>query len=167
MRHLAALVAGLMCLAAVAGAATDAPAAAPYDPTVDGWKQLEAAGQQAAASGKRMLVVVGGNWCKWCRALDRLMTTDPRLESELSRFVVVHLNYSKENKNPEAMAKLGNPDKLGFPSLLVLTPQLQVLRAQSSEIFETGDPAHPGHDPAKILAFLERWERKPTPAPAT
>ena len=158
MRHLAALVIGLVCSAAVAAAATDTPAAAPYDPAVDGWKQLEAASRQAGASGKRMLVVVGGNWCKWCRALDKLMSTDPGLGSELSRFVVVHLNYSKENKNPEAMAKLGNPDKLGFPSLLVLSPQLQVLRAQSSEIFETGDPARPGHDPSKLLAFLRSWD---------
>jgi thiol:disulfide interchange protein len=164
VKRIAGVFIGLACWAALAAAVPDAP---PYDPSLDGWKQLEAAGQEAAASGKRMLVVVGGNWCKWCRALDTLMITDASLESERSHFVVVHLNYSKENRNPEAMGKLGNPDKLGFPAMLVLSPRLKVLHAQSSEIFETGDPAHPGHDPAKLLASLKRWERSPAPAPAT
>ena len=56
------------------------------------------------------------------------------------------------------MAHLGNPEKLGFPSLLVLSPQLKVLHTQSSEVFETADSAKPGHDSAKLLAFLERWD---------
>ena len=159
MKRLAGSVIALLWWAAFAGAAPDAPAAPPYDPSLNGWAQLQGAGRRAAESGKPMLVIVGGNWCKWCRALDTLMSSDAGLASELSRFVVVHLNYSKENRNPEAMAKLGNPDKLGFPCLLVLSPQLRVLRAQSSEIFEAGDPAHPGHDPARLLTFLTQWER--------
>jgi hypothetical protein len=85
------------------------------------------------------------------------MTEDAGLRRELESYEVVHLNYSKENKNPEAMAHLGNPEKLGFPSLLVLSSRLQVLRTQSSDIFETGDPNMPGHDPVKLLAFLRTW----------
>jgi len=147
-----------MLFAAIAVAA-NAPGTAPYDPSVDGWKQLQAAGKTAAVENKRVLVIVGGNWCKWCRALDGLMSEDSALRAELGRYQVVHLNYSKENKNPEAMAHLGNPEKLGFPSLLVLSSKLHVLRTQSSEVFETGDPAKPGHDPAELLAFLRRWSR--------
>ncbi len=134
------------------------PAAGPYDPSLDGWKQIQSAGTKAAAEGKRVLVVVGGNWCTWCRALDRLMREDPALRAEVERrFEVVHLNWSKVNKNPEAMTRLGNPDKLGFPALVVLSPSLAVLKVQSSEVFETGK-AKPGHDPAKLLAFLKQWE---------
>jgi len=147
-----------MLFAAIAVAA-NAPGTAPYDPSLDGWKQLQAAGKTAAVENKRVLVIVGGNWCKWCRALDGLMSEDSALRAELGRYQVVHLNYSKENKNPEAMAHLGNPEKLGFPSLLVLSSKLHVLRTQSSEVFETGDPAKPGHDPAELLAFLRRWSR--------
>jgi thiol:disulfide interchange protein len=156
MRHPAALAGVFVLLPAIAAAA-NAPGTAPYDPSLDGWKQLQAAGKTAAADNKRILVIVGGNWCKWCRALDRLMSEDAALKGELARYEVVHLNYSKENKNPEAMVHLGNPEKLGFPSLLVLSPQLQLLHTQSSDIFETGDPAKPGHDPAKLLAFLRNW----------
>jgi thiol:disulfide interchange protein len=156
MRHPAALAGVLVLLPAIAAAAS-APDVAPYDPSLDGWKQLQVAGRKAAADNKRVLVIVGGNWCKWCRALDTLMTEDAGLRRELESYEVVHLNYSKENKNPEAMAHLGNPEKLGFPSLLVLSSRLQVLRTQSSDIFETGDPNKPDHDPAKLLAFLRTW----------
>ncbi len=148
-----------LCLAGAALAAVPGPAAAPYDPSLDGWKQLQAAGSRAAREGRRVLVVVGGNWCPWCRALDRLIGTDAGLVAEAARFEVVHLNWSKENRNGEAMARLGNPEKLGFPSLLVLSPKLDVLTAQATGVFETGDAKHPAHDPAKVLAFLRRWER--------
>jgi len=147
-----------MLFAAIAVAA-NAPGTAPYDPSLDGWKQLQAAGKTAAVENKRVLVIVGGNWCKWCRALDGLMSEDSGLRAELGKYQVVHLNYSKENKNPEAMAHLGKPEKLGFPSLLVLSSKLHVLHTQSSEVFETGDPTKPGHDPAELLAFLRRWSR--------
>jgi len=147
-----------MLLPAIAVAA-DAPGTAPYGPSLDGWKQLQAAGKTAAADNRPILVIVGGNWCKWCRALDGLMSEDSALRAELGNYQVVHLNYSKENKNPEAMAHLGKPEKLGFPSLLVLSSKLHVLHTQSSEVLETGDPAKPGHDPAELLAFLRRWSR--------
>jgi thiol:disulfide interchange protein len=155
--HRFALVLGALVLLTGIAVAASAPGTAPYDPSLDGWTQLQTAARKAVAENRRVLVIVGGNWCKWCRALDLLMAGDAALKAELGRYEIVHLNYSKENKNPEAMAHLGNPDKLGFPSLLVLSPQLKVLHTQSSEVFETGDSAKPGHDSVKLLAFLERW----------
>ncbi len=158
MKHFVILSSGLLLCAALAVAAPNVPAPGPYDPSLDGLRQLQTAAQRATDDGKRVLVIVGGNWCKWCRALDALMTEDAGLKEELSRFVILHLNYSKENKNPAAMAKIGNPDKLGFPSFVILSPALKVLRAQASGVFETGDPQRPGHDPAKLVAFLKKWD---------
>ncbi len=161
MRRLAAVVVlGLFVTVGSAAAKAAAPVKGPYDPAVDGWKQVQAAAQAAARAGKRVLVVVGGNWCPWCRALDRLMTDNAALRSEVAaNYELVHLNYSKENKNAEAMAHLGNPEKLGFPSFVVLSPQLEVLHTQASGPFETGDAKKPGHDPAKLIAFLKQWEK--------
>jgi thiol-disulfide isomerase/thioredoxin len=136
-----------------------AAALAPYDPTLDGSAQLRDAGRLAATSGRRVLVVVGGNWCVWCRALDSLMTGNEQVRQALAGFEVVHLNYSKENKNAEALSALGHPDALGFPALVVLSPDLKVLHAASSEPFETGGKSKPGHDPAKLAAFLRYWSR--------
>ncbi len=64
------------------------------------------------------------------------------------------MNYSKENKNLPAMEKLGNPQELGFPVLVVLSPELKVLHTQESGSLETPDETTPGHDPEKVLEFL-------------
>jgi len=66
----------------------------------------------------------------------------------------VHLNYSKENKNEAVMARLGNPEKLGFPVLVVLSPALEVLLTQESGSLESGTAGAVGHDRGKVLAFL-------------
>jgi len=110
-------------------------------------------------NGSNDLVVVGGNWCKWCRALDSLMVVNAELKGEIAaHYELVHLNWSKENKNAEAMAHLGNPEALGFPSFVVLSPKLKILHTQDSGSFENPDRNKPGHDPAKLLAFLKQWD---------
>jgi thioredoxin-related protein len=91
MHRPAALLGVLMLFAAIAIAA-NAPGTAPYDPSLDGWKQLQAAGKTAAVENKRVLVIVGGNWCKWCRALDGLMSENSALRAELGKYQVMHLN---------------------------------------------------------------------------
>jgi thiol:disulfide interchange protein len=142
---------------ALAGAAPNS--AGPYDPSLDGWKQLQSAAQNASAEKRRVLVIVGGNWCKWCRALDRLLGENAELRDEVAaHFELVHLNWSKENRNGKAMKRLGNPEELGFPSFVILSPKLEVLHAQDSGSFENPDHDTPGHDPAKLLAFLKQWE---------
>ncbi len=156
---IASCVLMLSALAGVAAAADAPPPAGPYDPSADGWSQVKAAAGKAKHDGKRVLVVVGGNWCKWCRALDKLMTENADLKAEVAaRYELVHLNWSRENANAEAMAHLGNPDKLGFPSFVVLSPKMSVLRVQDSGMFEYPDTTHPGHDPAKLLAFFKQWD---------
>ena len=60
MRRLRAL-----CGAAALGAASTlawAAASEPYDPAIDANEQLAAAGRQAQATNRRVLVMVGGNW---------------------------------------------------------------------------------------------------------
>ena len=148
----------LAALAVATVALAAGPANGPYDPSLDGEKQLQQAGAQAKAGGKRVFIVVGGNWCKWCRALDALIVANEPLRHALEKdFVLVQLNYSKENKNKPVLERLGNPDKLGFPVFVVVSSDLQVLMTQSSEGFETGDKERPGHDPAKLIAFLTQW----------
>ncbi|MEW6339043.1 MAG: hypothetical protein ACOY3Y_00785 [Acidobacteriota bacterium] len=69
------------------------------------------------------------------------------------------MNYSKENKNLPAMERLGKPQELGFPVLVVLSPELKVLHTQETGSLETPDEAKPGHDPEKVLGFLRSHSR--------
>ena len=160
MRRKIALWVVFLLVEATSTLASDAPKqAGPYDPSLDGWKQVQAATQRASTDGRRVLVVVGGNWCKWCRALDRLMDESAELTGELvAHYELVHLNWSKENKNAKAMARLGHPEELGFPSFVILSPTLRVLHTQDTGSFENPDHDTPGHNPAKLLAFLRQWD---------
>jgi thiol:disulfide interchange protein len=158
MRSGLVLVLSVFMAAAIFAGGASVPA--PYDPSLDGLEQLQDAGAAAGASGKRVFVVVGGNWCKWCRAFDALVASDQALAAAISRdYVLVHLNYSKENKNQAALERLGNPNKLGFPAFVVLSPELEPITTQATEVFETGDKDKPGHDPAKLIAWLGQWKR--------
>ena len=148
----------MTALAAAAPAPSPTAVPGPYDPRADAMADLRAAGTAAASSGRRVLAVVGGNWCKWCRALEGLLVSDAEVSAVLaSRFVVVHVNVSKENRNETAMERLGRPDKLGYPALVVLSPGLDPLRLQETGSLETGDKDAPGHDRRKLLAFFREW----------
>lgn len=54
------------------------------------------------------------------------------------------------------MERLGHPEKLGFPALVVLSPSLEVLHSQETSALEAEGGAV-AHDPAKVLAFLREW----------
>lgn len=159
MRKLILVVAAAMM---AAGGALQAASPGPYEPQADAAAQLRAAADQARAGQERILAVVGGNWCGWCRALDRLMHENAAIRDELAEhWVVVHINYSKENKNLPTMERLDRPDKLGFPALVVLTPGLDVVHLQESGVLEDKQAGGPAHDPAKVLDFLRKWESAP------
>lgn len=161
MRRMSAPWVAALAVAATSALASDAPKqAGPYDPSLDGWKQLQGAAQKARADNRPLLVVVGGNWCKWCRALDRVADENAELRSELAaHYEVVHLNWSKDNNNTKAMKRLGRPERLGFPAFVVLSVKLEVVHTQASDSFESPDPGHPGYDAAKLLAFLKKWDQ--------
>lgn len=127
---------------------------AAYDEKADGAGQIEAAGKVAKASGRRVLVVFGGNWCKWCRALDGLFAEDAAVKEALDQaFVVVHVN---SDTNVPLNQKYGNPFQYGFPVLVVLDADGKKLHVQESGSLEMGDQTV-RHDPAKVLIFLKQW----------
>jgi hypothetical protein len=90
------------------------------------------------------------------------MDRDWAIRAELAAdFQVVHVNFSRENKNPEVMRRLGNPEKLGFPALVVLSPELVVLHVQESGSLQLEERGRIGHDPARVLTFLRQWSGHP------
>lgn len=152
---------GSLALAASCARGGDVPAPraslagyAAYDPTADGARQIEAAAAAARTSGRRVLVVFGGNWCVWCRALDTLLATDPGIRAQLHKaFVLVHVD---SEANLALNQRYGNPFQHGFPVLLVLGGAGELLHVQETGSWERRDEAT-GHDPGRVLAFLQRW----------
>ena len=125
-----------------------------YNPKADAARELREAESKAAKEHKHLLVQVGGNWCSWCVKLEKLYRSNDTVAAMLrEHYVLVHLNYSKENKNLPLLARYGYPQRFGFPVLLVLDARGNRLHTQDSGLLEQGG----AHSAEKVLAFLSKW----------
>jgi thiol:disulfide interchange protein len=123
-----------------------------FDPKRDAAKDIREAVAEAKLTGKRVLLDVGGEWCIWCHRLDTLFATHPELARFLHRnYVVVKVNYSKENKNEAVLSHY--PKIPGYPHIFVLENDGSLLCSQDTSELESGK----GHDPAKVMTFLKKW----------
>ena len=162
MSRLKVLIAGL-ALAMLPGVsfAADKVVNKVFDPTSDAAKDLVAAKQQAKAEHKNILLDVGGNWCGWCLVLDKLTHQDAGLNAALEKgFVVVHVNYSSENKNEVFLKQF--PAVNGFPYFFVLSADGNLLKNQSTDMFESDHSMKNGYDRDKLERFFVRWAPKGT-----
>lgn len=146
----------LLCAAGPAGrsARGDGPyvPVTRFDPARDAAKDIRQAVAEARSSGRRVLLDVGGEWCIWCRRLDTLFTVRSDLrEYRDAHFVVVKVNWSRENKNEKVLSRY--PPVSGYPHLFVLDADGTLLRSQNTGDLEKGK----GHDPDKVMRFLRAW----------
>jgi thiol-disulfide isomerase/thioredoxin len=120
-----------------------------FDPQRDAAKDIADALREALRSDRRVLLDVGGEWCIWCRRLDTLFIRNADLADFLhGNYVVVKVNYSKENKNESVLSRYPNSD--------ILTC-LFLIRRHTSALTGHGElESGKGHDPAKVGHFLKR-----------
>ena len=124
----------------------------PYDAHADAKKAVAEAVQKAKAEKKRVLVTLGANWCKWCRSLDELLTTDPKVSAALGKsYVKVNVDVGRMKRNLDLAASWGADPKKGIPLVVVLDGAGKAVKVQDTAALEL----EKGHDPAKVLAFLE------------
>ncbi|BAV04337.1 hypothetical protein FLA_0325 [Filimonas lacunae] len=128
-----------------------------YNVNANAAEEVAAAVKKAKAEKKHVLLQIGGNWCSWCLRFNKLVTENDTLHTAMeSNYVVVHVNYSKENKNEKLLASLGYPQRFGFPVFVVLDGNGNRLHTQNSAYLEEGK----GHSPAKVLEFFNHWSPK-------
>jgi thiol:disulfide interchange protein len=123
-----------------------------FDPARDAAEDVRLAVTEARNSGRRVLLDVGGDWCIWCRRLDTLFTANRELaEYRDAHYVVVKVNWSKENKNEGVLSRY--PAVSGYPHLFVLGSDGSLVHSQDTGALENGK----GHDPDRVMAFLKKW----------
>ncbi len=125
-----------------------------YDPRANPYRDLERALDRAEAENKRVLIVVGGDWCVWCEILDIYLTrnTDVRTAFEAS-FVMLKVNWSPVNENTAFLS--GFPRSRGYPDFFILESNGAFLRQQDTGLLERED----NYDRARMLAFAQRWRQ--------
>ena len=127
-----------------------------FDPSRDAVADVASAVRQAKLEGKRVLVDVGGQWCAWCRIMDRFFAgNDQARTMRDTHYVWVKVNWSKENRNEALLSRWPKID--GYPHLFVLDADGRVLHSQDTSLLEQGR----GYDAGRFVAFLERWRSTP------
>lgn len=124
-----------------------------YDPAADPFAQVGAASATASAENRHILLVAGGEWCVWCYYLEDFLMREPDVAGALhDTFVVVHVNYSEENRNEEFFGTL--PEADGYPHFWILDAAGSLLESQGTLALEDGDKSY---NRPTFMAFIDRW----------
>ena len=128
-----------------------------YDEKADAMSQIDQALEEARESGRFVICQVGGNWCPWCLRFAKFITEDEEIANVVKEnFVYIHVNTSKANKNEEALRRLGNPGRFGYPVFVILDDEGRVMHIQNSSYLEEGN----SYNHKKVLEFFLNWTRK-------
>jgi hypothetical protein len=132
----AMLVLALTGCAAMSGAGLAHPEAAAYVVMPDAMGDVDAALARAAASDKRVLLVMGANWCHDSRALAGWLETPRFAALVLARYEVVYVDVgvpqTGEGRNLEIARRFGLAEIPGTPVLLVLTADRRAVNLETS-----------------------------------
>ena len=133
-----------------------------YDESINPEEQIVEAVGKAQKEGKFVVAQLGGNWCKWCIRFARFVEGDPELKKYVDdNFEFIHVNYNPQSEEgtvdkeatENAFRKLGNPVRFGYPVLVVLDSEGNVVHTQDSGLLESGE----GYDKEKVMRFFELW----------
>lgn len=129
-----------------------------YNEDADPMAQISDAVKKAGKEGKYVICQVGGNWCRWCLMFAEFITSDEEIKTLIdNEFEYIHVNYNpRQPKNENTLKmldRLGNPERFGFPVLVVLDNNGKVIHTQDSSFLEEGN----GYNKTKVMRFFSNW----------
>jgi len=129
-----------------------------YNEKASAWEDIEHAIKKASKEHKHILLVLGANWCPWCRALNRLLTRNITIKKVIEKhYEMVLVDMGFQNKNIDINEQYENPMQLGLPVFVILDERGDRLTAQNTTIMECKGKKRKRHQPGKVLGFLKRW----------
>jgi thioredoxin-related protein len=124
-----------------------------FDPARNPDDDLKAAIELAKNTNKRIILDIGGEWCIWCHRIDAFIHNTEEIKSLLEKnFIVLKINYSKENKNEKFLSQY--PEIEGYPHFFVLDNQGKLLHSQNTGELEKDKD----YDKVKFIEFLNKWK---------
>jgi thioredoxin-related protein len=131
---------------------------ATFDKNSNPHKDLSIAMQKAKISKKTILLIIGGDWCKWCGEFDNTLDNNNyKLAKELySSFEVVRVYYGN-GTNKQAQSLLKQFPKIpGTPHFYLLDSKAKLLGSVNSTSMERGY----GYNARKVEAFIQQYKNK-------
>ena len=120
-----------------------------YDASRDAAVDIGNALTQAKAAHKRVLVEAGGNWCSWCKIMDRYFEDHAELTALRDKnFVTVRVNVESGGPIPPALKIF--PPPAGYPHIYILEETGALVQSQNTGDLESGQ----SYDLEKFTAFL-------------
>ena len=114
----------------------DYPEAESYIVSDDAEGDVEAALARAEEAGKRVLLVMGANWCHDSRALAGWLETDRFQKLIADRYELVFVNVGMPQRgdghNLGIARRFGVEDLPGTPNVLVLTPDGELVNGETA-----------------------------------
>ena len=131
-----------------------------YNEQINPLEQIDQAIAQAQAEGKYVICQVGGNWCPWCLRFADFITNDSTINAVIKEnFVFIHVNYHPRKAGEVGkalMKRLNNAGRFGFPVLVVLDEQGNIIHIQDSGYLEEDK----SYNAKKVLTFFQQWTPK-------
>lgn len=126
-----------------------------YDPTRDAFQDGRDAIKLATATNRRILIEVGGDWCKWCHILDQFLNKHSKIKKQMHEtFVLLKVNVSEENKNREFLKVF--PATFGYPHMYVTESNGKLFLSKDTAEFLVNHK----YSVQRFEEFFKRWAIK-------
>ncbi|MCQ2076301.1 MAG: thioredoxin family protein [Bacteroidaceae bacterium] len=130
-----------------------------YNEDIDRTTQIKEALSKAKSENKYVICQVGGNWCVWCLRFAKFISEDAEINKVVQdNFIYIHVNYPSKDKEQDKllMIRFNNAGRFGYPVLVVLDADGNVMHLQDSGYLENGQ----SYDKEKVLRFFNNWSPK-------
>ena len=126
--------------------------AKPYDTSADA-DALLARAINSLEPNKKLLLVLGGNWCPDCRVLAGMLKSSEVKEVINKNYIVQHIDVGRFDKNLHIPKKFGIEKLYGVPTVLVIDQDKQVLNSPFIDDWTTARTKKP----EDLTDYLSRW----------
>ena len=116
-------------------------------------EDFDSAVHLAAETDRKVLVIVGGEWCGWCHVLDAFWAENSTVgDAVRSTFVILKVNVSQDNRNRSFLSRF--PPFTGAPHFFVVGDDGEILGSQRTGVLEQGA----GYSEERFMAFVLEWK---------
>ena len=112
--------------------------------------------KKAKKEQKNILLIAGGNWCKWCGTMENFLEANPKLQKAFyTKFEVLRVYYGKGmNQTAKTLLKQ-YPKPKGTPHFYVLDKEAKLLHSLNTGTLERGY----SYNKTKFEAFIEKYSK--------
>jgi thioredoxin-related protein len=123
-----------------------------YNPKSNPNIELEKALKVAKQKNKNILLVVGGNWCRWCGTFDNFLDDHPKVAKKFyNSFEVVRVYFGKNMTKETKEFLMQLPPIKGTPHFYILNSNAKLLKSVDTSFLERGY----GYNRKKVIKWID------------